>query len=206
MSPRSRKLSSAAPRPKASARPRCGLPWSHSALTLALFSIWLGCTLAPCYAQTGAQREYGLKAAALYRIIEHVEWPTGSLPESQPTIQIGVLGQLPFPECLEVLEGKTVQGRKLVIKRLADLSAAADCQVLLISASEKSRLSEIMTELQDQPVLTVSDVAGFAERGGMVNLVSEQNRIVLEINRKAAVRARLSLSSELLKLARVVAK
>ena len=125
---------------------------------------------------------------------------------NQPVIQIGLLGQIPFPEALEVLDGKTVQGRKLVVKRLADLSAAADCQVLFIGASEKSRLSEIIAELKDRPVLTVSEVDGFAERGGMVNLVSGQNRVGMEINREAAGRARLSISSQLLKLAKVVPK
>ena len=116
------------------------------------------------------------------------------------------MGQIPYPEALEVLEGKTVQGHKLVVKRLADLSAAADCQVLFIGASEKPRLAEIMADVKNRPVLTVGEVAGFAESGGMVNLVSGQNRIVLEINREAAGRARLSISSQLLKLARLVTK
>jgi hypothetical protein len=206
MSPRSRKPSSAALLPKALARPWCGPPWGGYSVSLAVFFFWLGYTLTPCYAQTGTQHEYDLKAGVLYHIIDYVEWPKDSLPESQPAIQIGLLGQLPFPECLELLEGKTIQGRKLVVKRLADVSAAADCQVLFIGASEKPRLSEIMAELQDRPVLTVSEVDGFAERGGMVNLVATQNRIAMEINRKAVGRARLSLSSELLKLARVVTK
>jgi hypothetical protein len=206
MSAPSTKPPSAAPLTKALARPGCGLPWGGSAVTLGLFLFCLGRALMPCCAQTGAQREYALKAGVLYHIIDYVEWPKDSLPDSQPAIHIGLLGQLPFPECLELLEGKTVQGRKLVVKRIADVSAAADCQVLFIGASEKSRLSEIMDELQDRPVLTVSEVDGFAERGGMVNLVAMQNRIAMEINRKAVGRARLSLSSELLKLARVVTK
>ena len=98
------------------------------------------------------------------------------------------MGQIPYPEALEVLEGKTVQGHKLVVKRLADLSAAADCQVLFIGASEKPRLSEIMAEVKNRPVLTV---AGSRRQA---------------IEHEAAGRARLSISSQLLKLARVVPK
>ena len=191
---------------KAAARPGRRRSWGRSTLTLAPFVFWLSCTLAPCYGQTGTQHEYELKAGVLYHIIDYVEWPKGSRPDNPPAIQIGLLGQIPFPEALEVLAGKTVQGHKLVVKRLADVSAAADCQVLFIGASEKPRLAEIMAEVKNRPVLTVGEVAGFAESGGMVNLVSGQNRIVLEINREAAGRARLSISSQLLKLARLVTK
>ena len=205
MPPRSTKQSPTAP-PEAPARPGRCLPWGRSALILAPVVFWLSCAPAPCYAQTGTQHEYELKAAVLYHIIEYVEWPKDSLPDNQPVIQIGLLGQIPFPEALEVLDGKTIQGHKLVVKRLTDLSAAADCQVLFIGASEKSRLSEIMAEVKSRPILTVGEVESFAERGGVVNLVSGQNRIVMEINREAAGRARLSISSQLLKLARVVSK
>jgi hypothetical protein len=166
----------------------------------------LSCTLAPCPAQTGTQHEYEVKAGVLYRIIGYVEWPKDSLPESHPIIQIGLLGQIPFPEALEVLDGKTVQGHKLVVKRLTDLSAAADCQVLFIGASEKPRLAEIVAGIKNRPVLTVGEAEGFAEGGGVVNLIAGQNRIVMEINREAAGRAGLSISSQLLKLARVVSK
>jgi hypothetical protein len=116
------------------------------------------------------------------------------------------LGQIPHPEALEVLDGKIIQGRKLIVKRLSGMSGAGDCQVLFIGASEKPRLSEIVAEVKDRPVLTVSEVEGFADNGGMVNLVPAQNRIVMEINREVAGRARLSISSQLLKLARVLPK
>ena len=175
------------------------------ALALA-FLVWLVGSLVPARAQTGTQHEYELKAGVLYHIIEYVEWPKGSAGGEQPPIQIGLLGDIPFPEALEVLDGKTVQGRKLVVKRLADRSAAADCQVLFIGASERPRVAEITTALKDRPVLTVSEVEGFAEHGGMVNLVAGQNRIVMEINREVARRARLGISSQLLKLARVLPK
>lgn len=192
--------------PEALVCPGRWLPRGRFAFALALFASWLSCTLAPCYAQTGTQHEYELKAGVLYHIIEYVEWPKDSLPDNQPAIQIGLLGQTPFPEALEVLDGKTVQGRKLVVKRLTDLSAAGDCQVLFIGASEKPRLAAIMAEIKNRAVLTVGEAEGFAERGGVVNLVAGQNRIVMEINREAAGRARLSISSQLLKLARVVSK
>ena len=135
-------------------------------------SLFLAWAATPCAAQTGNQHEYELKAGVLYHIIEYVEWPKGSLSNNPPAIQIGLLGELPFADALEVLNGKTVQGRLLVVKRISDSQTAATCQVLFIGASEKRRISEIVAEVKDRPVLTVSEVEGFAEQGGMVNLLA----------------------------------
>jgi hypothetical protein len=153
--------------------------------------------------QTGTQHEYELKAGVLYHIIQYVEWPQGALSNNPPTIQIGLVGELPFADALEVLNGKIIQGKELIVKRISDPQNASSCQVLFIGASEKSRMSEIMAGIKDRPVLTVSEVEGFAEQGGMVNLIAGPNRIVMEINREVANRARLSMSSQLLKVAKV---
>ena len=83
----------------------------------------------------------------------------------------------------------------------ATLSALA---TVFIGASEKSRLAKIVEDVKNRPVLTVSEVEGFVERsGGMVNLVTGPNRIIMEINREATGQAKLSLSSQLLRLAKV---
>src|SRR5438105_5746280 len=129
-------------------------------LALALLGI-LG--ISPSEAQTGSQHEYELKAGVLYHIIEYVEWPKSAFSNSLPAIEIGLVGQIPFADALEVLSGKTIQGRELIVKRVSDPQAAAKCQVLFIAASEKPRISEIVAPLKDRPVLTVSEIEGFAE-------------------------------------------
>jgi len=155
-------------------------------------------------AQAGAQHEYELKAGVLFRIIEYVEWPKEAMSNNPGALQIGLLGQIPFADVLlEVLNGKSIQGRELIVKRISDLREAANCQVVFIAASEKSRISEIVAEIKDRPVLTVGEVVGFAEQGGMVNLLAGPNRIVMEINRETTGKAKLSVSSQLLKLAKV---
>ncbi|HWV99666.1 MAG TPA: YfiR family protein [Candidatus Acidoferrum sp.] len=154
-------------------------------------------------AQTATLHEYELKAGVLFHILEYVEWPAGSLPSASSTVQIGLLGQIPFADALQVLDGKMVQGRKLVLKQLSDPAEALDCQVLFVAASEKPRFAEIVAAVKKHPILTVGEVDGFAENGGIVNLLAAQNRIQMEINREAAGESRLSISSQLLKLAKV---
>ena len=64
------------------------------------------------------QREYELKAAVLYHIIEYVEWPSEALSSQSATLQLGLIGDIPFAGAIELMNGKLVQGRKLVVDHL----------------------------------------------------------------------------------------
>ena len=65
-------------------------------------------------------------------------------------------------------------------------------------------MSATLAALGTAPVLTVSDIPDFVKRGGMVQFVLDGNHVRFEINIAAAQRAGLTLSSELLKIARAV--
>jgi transcription-repair coupling factor (superfamily II helicase) len=76
--------------------------------------------------------------------------------------------------------------------------------MLFISRSETDRLEQILASFVGKPVLTVSDVEGFARRGGMIDLATVSGKIQLRINLEAAKAARLTMSSKLLRPAKVV--
>jgi hypothetical protein len=78
------------------------------------------------------------------------------------------------------------------------------CDVLVIEASETGSLPRLLDTLVRQPVLTVGDTEGYGQRGVMVNFYLDQSRVRFEINLAAARRAGLRISSQLLKLARIV--
>ena len=54
------------------------------------------------------------------------------------------------------------------------------------------------------PILTVGETPGFAEHGGVIRFVLEDNRVRFEVNVEAAHQADLTISSRLLTLARIV--
>jgi hypothetical protein len=76
--------------------------------------------------------------------------------------------------------------------------------VIFISASEESNLPAILKVLEGQAILTVSEIENFAQRGGMIKLAKESNKLVFEINVDVAKRAKLAMSAQLLRLARIV--
>ena len=55
-------------------------------------------------------------------------------------------------------------------------------------------------------MLTVSDLSGFLDEGGMIQFLSEDNHVRFAISVNAASHARLKVSSKLLSLARVAGK
>ena len=156
-------------------------------------------------AQGASPTEYQIKAAFLYNFARFVEWPASALPDSARALILGILGEDPFgPEIDRIVEGKTVNGRRLEIRRLKDTDSLNGCHILFVSTSEGRRLPRILEALRLLPVLTVGDFESFAGRGGIIDFVLEENRIRFEINQEAAERAGLKISSKLLKLATLV--
>ncbi len=155
-------------------------------------------------AQSALQREYEIKAAYLYNFINYIDWPADALSSGGSTLTIGIVGESPFGPALDPLKGKQIKGRTLAVKQLASAKDLEQCQIMFICPSEKARLSEILGQLKDARILTISEIDGFAERGGIINFISERNKVRFEINTDAARRTGLTISSELLKLAKLV--
>jgi hypothetical protein len=151
-----------------------------------------------------ASREYDIKAAFLYNFVKFVDWPADALPESSLAITLCVLGQNPFGSALDAIKDNVVKGKKIAIRDVADVQDARSCNVLFVSSSEAKRMPQILTELGSASTLTVGDAEGFAERGGMIQLINDQNKVRFQINVDAAERARLKIGSRLLNLARLV--
>ena len=78
------------------------------------------------------------------------------------------------------------------------------CHVLFVCASEKDRLKDLLDPLRTQTILTVADVPGFLEAGGMINFIIEDNKVRFDVNAAATARAKLEIRSKLLRLARTV--
>lgn len=149
--------------------------------------------------------EYQVKAAFIYNFAKFVEWPPHAFKSPMDPIVICVLGQNPFGGALEeVVNGKSVEGRSFVVRQLSGEQAAAGCQILFISSSERKRLRGILGELKASGALTVGETDTFASEGGMINFKIEGGRVRLQVNVDAAEQGKLRISSKLLSLAEIV--
>ena len=153
-------------------------------------------------AQQPRLSEYEIKATYLFNFGRFVRWPENLPAHKDDSFGVCVLGQDPFGPALDsTFSGETVGGKPVVIKRISKPQDAAGCHILFISATEEAHLKAILSSLDDAGTLTVSDMPGFTERGGMIQFVFEGNKIRFEVNLASAASSRLVLSSELLKVA-----
>jgi len=149
-------------------------------------------------------REYDLKAVFLYNFAMFVEWPKEARPPPGKPLVIGILGRDPFGRVLEdVVAGEVLGGNSLAVRRYTTPEAAAECHILYISESETPHLPQILAFLHGKPVLTVADMAHFAESGAIITF-STGTRVQLHINKAAAEAAGLNISSKLLRVAIMV--
>lgn len=167
----------------------------------AFAGLMLWASLPTAYAYADPTPEYALKAAFIYNFANFTEWPV----KPTETLNLCILGSDPFNSALNNIEGKLVGNAKLVIKHLASNgSALRDCQMVFISASEKGRIPDILDIARASGILTIADLQGAAQQGVMIGLMVEKNKITFEINLEAARRAKLNISSKLLRLAKSV--
>ncbi len=167
-------------------------------------AILLILTTLSLHAQAASPTEYDVKAAYLFNFMRFVEWPSGALNE-EGVLHICVLGEDPFGGALDAtLAGAKIAGRNVTAVHIAEPEESRQCRILFISSSEDSRLREILLALDGAPVLTVSDVPHFVERGGMIQFTLDRGKVRFEINLAVSSSAGLVLSSDLLKLAKRV--
>lgn len=166
--------------------------------------------LACAFALAGGARaapveDHQIKAVFLYNFANFITWPSRAFDGPQGAIRYCVLGDALVAETLDkTLRGETVNGRPLVLQRAQEPADLKGCHVVYLGAARRDRLAEVLRALEGSTVLTVSDIDGFAERGGIIGLVRENARMRLVINASALARASLTASSKLLSLAVLV--
>jgi hypothetical protein len=172
-------------------------------LVVGLVVVWLALPAsAPAQRTTFDERE--VKAVFLFNFVQFVDWPETAFSSPEAPVVIGVLGNDPFGHLLDdVVRGEMVKGRPLTVERFRRVEDIIACHVLFISPSEVRMYEHILTVLGAQPTLTVGETESFTSLG-MIRFLTERNRVRLEVNVEKAKAAGLTISSNLLRSARIV--
>ena len=152
--------------------------------------------------------EYQAKAALIYNFCKFTTWPSQAFEEKSSPLVIGILGKDPFKKAFDSIDGKMVGGRRLEIKRYKKLTdyRAGESHVLFCNSKDKESFKNdaALLRLGQSNTLTVGELAGFAEAGGIIEIGFKSDRLKLRINPAAAKRANVHLSMNLMKLAEIV--
>jgi hypothetical protein len=149
--------------------------------------------------------EYQVKAAFLGKFVKYVTWPPARLADRRAPFVVGVLGKDPFGDKLvETFRDKQVEERRVEIRQFSALEGVSEAHLLFVTRDESDRLEAILATTRGAGVLLVGESGGFAADGGSINFYLEDKRLRFEVNPEAARRQGLKVSSELLKVARIV--
>jgi len=152
-------------------------------------------------AQTEPDDDTLLKAAFIYKFTKFIQWP-GDIDRS--SLVLCTLGNDEVVKVVDVNAGDIGLNQVMVVKPLLDNSVVDNCQILYIATSEKGSYRSLDIISRNQAILTISELPGFVQAGGIIELTYEDNRIHFDINLDAAHLNGLEISSSLLKLARKI--
>jgi hypothetical protein len=142
--------------------------------------------------------EATLKAAYTLNFAKFTEWPgegTGA------DLRVCVVGRSLVGEALEAAVHAEVAGRGLRVVYVRLPGEVSQCNLMYVSELDMTRARRLLAALAEYPILTVSDIEGFAQVGGMIELVVVERRLRFVIDLDAVRAAGLRLEPKLLRLA-----
>jgi len=149
--------------------------------------------------------EYRVKAAFLFHFVRYTTWPESCFPDANAPIELLIVGTDPFrDELAHTFDEKLLHGRHVVVRHALRPPEELHAQLVFCCGLAPEDAQGILVRAAEKPVLLFADEDGLAERGYEADFYLDGDRVRFEINAGAARRAGLGMSSELLKLARIV--
>lgn len=149
-----------------------------------------------------------VKAAFVYNFAaRHVKWPESAHRDKSSPFVIGVLGKgALFASIESICRGRKSGERAIVVRAVESADDALLCHVLVVLGGRERELDEIVAATRGRPLLIVGSAEPAISHGAHIAFYVERSKVRFAIAPERARSAQLEISSELLKLARIVAK
>ncbi len=142
-----------------------------------------------------------IRAAMVYNFCKFVDWPKDNQPDR---LILGVMGGDFSSPDFSSIDGKTVKHLALEVRNVSSRTELSECNLVFISEIPELKMMDAFAESRNESILTISEIDDFCVQGGIIQMVTRRGKMRFFINRQAADDAGLSLSSQLLKMARIV--
>lgn len=187
--------------------------WRGLAAALVLAASLPGQAQAP----SAGELQLRIEGAFLVNFVRYTEWPAQRFAGPGSPYLVSVVGDADAASAIAAVAtaAGTIRGRRIVVRQVpfgARMTATArresihrlrDSHLVFVAGGDSADARLVLRAVKDAPVLTVSDVPGFAAGGGMLGLVRSGRTLAIEAN-PAAIRASgISVSAKVLKLARL---
>ena len=174
------------------------MPISIKKLIISLMATILLVQINAAFAEV--TKEDRVKSAIIYKLTKFISWP-----QKKQSLTLCVIGSGSINNEIQKINRKFSMGRRLSITHKSPNAPLNKlCDLIYLHNSNNQKISQVIDKVKDSPVLTISDSKQFAEKGGNIELYRTGSRIKFAINKKSVQQAKLSVDSQLLKLAKIV--
>lgn len=172
-------------------------------------AILLLCVLLSSYPSIGATEsvsgsEYEVKVGFIYNFAKFITWPKSVFGKNFEAIGLCFVSSYPAGDVLFKLDQKTVQGRKIKVKRYKTAEDLKGCQIFFFGTTNEMFIRQMLNALQGRSVLTIGETDSFTKLGGMIGFFKEKNRLRFQVNLAATEKEGLKLSAQILNSAQIV--
>lgn len=166
-------------------------------IILILTLICLGSFSTEAQSASADEQSYKVKAVFLFKFFKYISWPDNAASENI----VCVYGRNPFGDTLDYILTNKIKSSKYSVVYINKPSQISQCKIMFVSSSEANNIPEATN---NAGVLTVSDIRGFARKGGAIEIANNDNKIELYLNRKTLGKLGLTASSKLMKIVEIV--
>jgi len=181
----------------------------HGRLSKIICLSWLAVFIAQCipaYADEPPlqMEEQKIEAGLIYNFLKYTDWTPAKTEATSTPIVICIFGKDPFNGYLQPIEERTVKQRNITIRHVDKIPETSRCHLLVVGTEKKELWPELHEFLASKDVLTVSDLSGFSDAGGMIQFSQRSDRIAMDLNTKAIAEAHLHVQDSLLRLGTIM--
>ncbi|MCU7836629.1 MAG: YfiR family protein [gamma proteobacterium symbiont of Taylorina sp.] len=141
-----------------------------------------------------------LKSIIVGKIAKFINWENSDSNEFIITVYKNQLGNY----FNSIHKGKKINDKKIRIKYINNIENLKFTNILYISKATSSELSSILNYIHEKNILTISDLRGFAQKGGIIQIYSLSQKLKLNINLKKAKKENIKIKASLLRMANIV--
>lgn len=149
-------------------------------------------------------REYDVKMGFIYNFAKFVTWPKEAADKAPQSLVLCYVADDPAIKVFNKLDGKAIRNRKIKVIAFQDATCLEQSHIIFFATQNKEHIQEILELAKGRGILTIGEVEGFTQWGGVINFFEELNRLRFKVNLTAAKREGLRMSSQILVSAQIV--
>lgn len=173
-------------------------------MNIRLFTVRILSALVICFAFNPAEAidtSELIRASIIEKIVRFIEWPTW--PHEQFTLCVA--DKTPLLSAIQTYyASSSINNKPVNVYIVNNLEALNKCQAIYLDDEQTNDLAAILQITRSYPILIVAEKKDAVILGAHLGFFIEDDRLHLEVNRKALTNSGFKVSYHLLKESRIV--